>query len=142
MRRHEKVQPQHARLRGQALRDGADREAGAVAGQHGRSGCELHQLRKQGLFGRQFFRDAFDHQRSVWPMHLRQGGDGLDLVSSCHQAQRLQTRAHMRHELFALGRIRVRDGNAAAPACEHDGHIGTHGACAYDDSVGVAGMVR
>ena len=139
--RHEKVQAQHAFLRLQALGNGTDGKAGAVAGQQRMCGGELDQLRKQRLLGRQFFGDAFDHQRHIAPRDILQGGHRLNLAGARGQAQWLQTRTDMGRQLVALAGMGIGHRHPAAATRQDDGDIGAHGARAYHDGVGMAGMV-
>ncbi len=72
MGRHEEMQAQHAGLRRQALGDGADREAGTVAAEQAVRAGQGQQFGKQGFLEHQLFRDAFDQQAGVGPVHLAQ----------------------------------------------------------------------
>ena len=142
VRRHEKVQAQHARLAGQTLANGADREAGAVAGQHRVGGCELHQFGKERLFGTQVLGDAFNDQGHIGPGHIAQIGYGLDVGGTVRQAQRGQRLQRAGSQFIAALGGGVGHRHAATSPRQNHGHVGAHGAGANDNSVRVAGVVR
>ena len=139
---HEKVQAQHASLAGQTLANRADGKARTVAGQYRVGRGELHQLGKQRLFGAQVLGNAFNHQGHIGPGHIAQIGHRLDVRGPPGKPQRGQGVQRAGCQFGAPRGRGVRHRHAATAPRQNNGHVGAHGACANDNGVCVAGVVR
>ena len=137
VRGHEKVQAQHAFGRGQTLRDGTDRKAGAVAAQQGERIGQLGQSGKQGLLEGQLFGNAFHQKTNTGPGHVGQIGHGLHAVGAVGHTEVFQVAADMRTQGLAFGGIGFDHAHLTATTGEHYGNVHAHGAASDDHGAGL-----